>query len=92
MDRSNREGVKYIIPIVKALEFRHEQEYAQPSFVTITMSITEAAQIACLFGELSDKAVTERRELTTIYRDLTANVFNRYWEDGLEGAMRGDRQ
>lgn len=79
--------------IIKALEFRHEEEYAFPSFVTVKMSIEEAAQIACLFGELSDKAMTDRGwTLTTIYRDLTANVFNRYWEDGLEGAMRGDKE
>jgi hypothetical protein len=78
---------------VESLKFEQREEGAFPSEVTVTMSITEAAQIACLFGEMSDKAMADRGWPTThIYTDLTANVFNRYWEDGLEGSMRGDSQ
>lgn len=77
--------------IVESLKFEQRAGGAFPSEVTVTMSIVEAQQIACLFGEISDKAVTDRGwPITRIYNDLTANVFNRYWEDGLEGSMRGD--
>lgn len=76
---------------VDSLKFEQREEGALPSEVTVTMSITEAAQIACIFGEMSDKSLTDRGwPLTSIYRDLTSNVFNRYWEDGLEGSMRGE--
>jgi hypothetical protein len=52
------------------------------------MSIVEAAQIACVFGEMSDKSLTDRGwPVTRIYTDLTANCFNRYWSDGLEGMV-----
>jgi hypothetical protein len=78
---------------IESLKFEYADGYARPSEVTLTMSITEAAQIACIFGELSDKSLADRSwPITHIYTDLTSNVFNRYWEDGLEGAMRGDRE
>lgn len=78
---------------IESLKFEQREEGAFPSEVTVTMSITEAAQIATLCGEMSDKAMTDRGwPVTHIYTDLTANVFNRYWEDGLVGMMRGDSE
>lgn len=78
---------------VESLKFEQREEGAFPSEVTVTMSITEAAQIACIFGEMSHKAMTDRGwPITDIYNDLTGNVFNRYWEDGLEGYMGGESQ
>jgi hypothetical protein len=74
---------------IDAIKFNQHEEGALPSEVTVTMSIVEAAQIACLFGEMSDKMLTDRGwVLTSIYSDLSVNVFNRYWEDGLTEAMR----
>lgn len=76
---------------IESIRFEQNKDGATPSEVTVTMSITEAAQVACLFGEMSDKSMADRGwPLTHIYTDLTSNLFNRYWEDGLEGLMRGE--
>lgn len=62
---------------------------AVPSEVTLTMSIMEAAQIACIFGEMADSSFTKRGwPITHIYADLTGDLFNRYWDDGVAGAFR----
>jgi hypothetical protein len=46
------------------------------------MSIEEAAQIAHLFGQFSDGEFEKRGwPITHMYNDLSANVFNRYWEN-----------
>lgn len=78
---------------VDAIQFEQGEEGAVPTEVSVTMSITEAAQIAKVFGAMSDHDLTERGwEPTRIYEDLTANVFNRYWEDGVDGMMRGEKR
>lgn len=77
---------------IESIRFEQQEEGVLPSEITVTMSITEAAQIACLFGEMSHKAMTDRGwPITDIYNDLGANVFNRYWEDGITGAMPGSK-
>jgi hypothetical protein len=77
---------------IESIRLEQQEEGALPSEATVTMSIVEAAQIACLFGEMSDKAMADRGwPITSIYDDLCANVFNRYWEDGLEGAMSNSK-
>jgi len=77
---------------IESIQFEQTEEGATPSEVTVTMSITEAAQIATLFGEMADVSFGKRGwPVTHIYTDLTGNVFNRYWEDGLAGSMRGEK-
>ncbi len=57
-----------------------------PSEITVTMTLEEAASIAKVFGSFNDKAYRDRGlPRTDIYNDLCGDVFNRYWEDGLDG-------
>lgn len=75
--------------IIKALEFNHEEEYARPSFVTVKMSIREAAQIAEVFGQFTDDEFRRRGwTLTHMYSDLSSAVFHRYWENGEKDAPK----
>ncbi len=72
---------------LKAIEFRELGEGAIPSEITVTMSLAEAYAIAKVFGGFSDVEY-DKRELpvTDIYGPLTGDVFNRYWDDGVDGA------
>lgn len=73
---------------IDAIQFEQGEEGAVPAEVSVTMSITEAAQIASVFGKMAEFDFSQRGwPLTHIYLDLTANVFNRYWEDGLAEAL-----
>ena len=75
--------------IVKALEFNYQEEYALPSFITVKMSIQEAAQIAAIFGQFTDAEFAKRGwTLTHVYDDLASNIFNRYWENGDKDAPK----
>lgn len=71
---------------VRSIEFEEGDEGAIPSEITVTMSRIEAAAIARVFGKFSDVEL-EKRGLpqTEIYNVLVGDVFNRYWEDGLDG-------
>lgn len=69
---------------VDSLKFTQSEDSALPSEVTVTMSITEAAQIALIFGKMSHADFKKLGwVITDIYSDLTDNVFNRYWDDGV---------
>ncbi len=68
------------------IKFGQGEEGAVPAEITVTMSLEEAATIAKVFGKFNDKELRERGlPYNTIYGDLTADVFNRYWEDGIDG-------
>lgn len=68
------------------IKFEESEEGALPSEITVTMSLEEAATIAKVFGGFNDKALRDKGlPRTNIYNDLCDNVFNRYWEDGLDG-------
>lgn len=68
------------------IEFEQGEEGAVPSEITVTMSLEEAASIAKVFGGFNDKELRARGlPHNTIYGDLCGDVFNRYWEDGLDG-------
>lgn len=56
-----------------------------PAKVAVTMTVDEAATIVAQFGKLADPAVGD------IYRCL-ASVFNRFWENGVDGYLAGDEQ
>lgn len=66
-----------------------------PSEITMTVSLEEAAAIAVLFGAISPAAWTKLEpsrswglDDVSPYSGLTGDVFNRYWEDGVNDVLR----
>ena len=71
---------------LNAIEFEEGEEGAVPAEITVTMTLEEAASIAKVFGEFNDAQLKKFViPHTEIYNVLTSDVFNRYWEDGLDG-------
>lgn len=69
----------------------------RPTMVTVEMTIDEAAVIAKVFGEFSLKTFEEKfprmdNEHSEIYDCLVGEVFNRFWDDGVDGCLRGDAE
>lgn len=80
--------------ILKALKMN--KKGTAPKTVTITMTIDEAGSIAKVFGEFSPLKFGEKFPHIDpsisgeIYDCLTGDVFNRFWDDGVNGWMRGE--
>ncbi len=72
---------------LKAIEFREGEDGSIPAEITVTMTLAEAYAIARVFGGFNQLEY-DKRELpvTDIYGPLTGDVFNRYWDDGVDGA------
>lgn len=70
------------------------EEGAIPSEIAVTMTLEEAAVIAEVFGSFSDTEMTRRKLpfLPEVYEVLCGDVFNRYWDDGVDGAVRHIRR
>jgi hypothetical protein len=67
---------------IEKIEFTQGEEGALPNVIVVSMTLAEAVWIA-------QKAGNERGGYPTthdIYMALNADVFNRYWENGVEGA------
>ncbi|WP_045562970.1 hypothetical protein [Streptomyces sp. FxanaA7] len=67
-----------------------------PESVLVELSHDEAAYLALLIGKQSGKdaeqTVTGGSSLSTaVYEGLTFGVFNRFYEDGIEGAASAMR-
>ncbi len=78
---------------VKAIEL----EGGKPAKVTVEMGIREAMIIAYIQGKHSPNSLNEiipgfSEESSEVYIGLTGELFNRFWDDGLEGAIRGDEE
>lgn len=73
-------------------------EGGKPAMVTVEMSISEAAAIAKVFGGLSPKSFSEKvpaltnGEHSEVYGCLVGEVFNRFWDDGVDGFLSGDEE
>lgn len=69
-----------------------------PSVVTVVMTVQEAAFIARLSGRVTTSMDvfpdTPGAEVAanTVDRALTGGLFNLFWEAGLDGYVRGDKQ
>lgn len=63
-------------------------EDQMPDIITVDMDISEAIQIAQWTG----KTPNPTREMATIHDGLAGYVFNRFWDDGVDGAARGDTE
>lgn len=69
-----------------------------PKTVTVEMTIDEAGAIAKTFGGMSPIAFCEKFPnladsdvLEEVYGCLVGEVFNRYWDDGVNGWNRGTK-
>lgn len=69
---------------MKVNAIRFEGEF--PHEIDVTMTLDEAILITDYVGKLLP--ITEAS--SDIWDVLVSMVFNRYWEDGLAGAKRGD--
>lgn len=63
-------------------------EDQMPDTITVNMGISEAIQIAQWAG----KTPSPTAEMSWIYSALCGSVFNRFWDDGVNGAARGDTE
>lgn len=65
-----------------------------PAVITVEMTVGEAIALARLTGKLSPDTARERGlvwdDTVATYDALIGSVFNRYWEDGIDGASRGN--
>lgn len=64
-----------------------ELEDGKPVRIHAGLSIEEAAQIARWTGRLTTEQTSQTRE---IYDSLAGELFNRYWDDGVDGYLRGE--
>ena len=73
---------------LKSMTFMAGEDGAVPDTVTVTMGIGEAAAIARVFGMLNGRA-TSRLGVhdSSVYDTLVGDVFNRFWEDGLNDVL-----
>lgn len=75
---------------IRGIEFDDDQN---PAAVTVTMTVDEAAQVTKVCGQLS--AVTEppaSAATSALYLTMTGYLFNAYWENGVDGCLRGDAE
>lgn len=71
------------------MTFGPGDEGALPVTVTVTMGIEEAAAIARVFGSMNGHAITKLGVSSSIWSCLAGDVFNRYWEDGVNDVLPG---
>lgn len=67
-----------------------------PTSLVAELSVDEAVVLAKMTGKYSSLTATQefgdRAECTTsIYDALTGGVFNRFWDDGVDDAVRSPR-
>lgn len=73
-------------PIVRQIEF---DDAGNPIRITVDMTIDQAGDVASVLGRLrsTDDGWTERTR--EVWSALSSQVFNRLWEDGLNGWQAG---
>lgn len=81
---------------MKIREIKHNKR-ERPVSVTVTLTLDEAAFITTVLGSQSgDKSNSfmPRGDAvgTEIYSCLTGGLFNRYWNDGIDGYLREDKE
>ena len=73
-------------------------EDGRPTTLMVSMSIEEAAAIGKVFGQMSPAGFEERfpnlpnETGSEIYDCLIGEVFNRFWDDGVDGFLNGDEE
>lgn len=67
---------------IKKIKFKQGENGANPSTITATLSVEEAILLAHLLGGQADS------ELDEMYYTLIGDVFNRYWDGGVDEAKK----
>lgn len=79
-------------------KIRFGKNTGRPKTVTVKMSLDEAAAIAKTFGTMSLNGFREKFPTlpddtnSEIYGCLVGELFNRFWDDGVDGYIRGDEE
>lgn len=68
---------------------RIELENGKPTKIVAELTIEQAAQISKWTGSLSP-ATGGNDETGAMYEALSGDLFNRFWDDGVDGYLRGD--
>jgi hypothetical protein len=68
-----------------------ELENSLPVRIVVELTVEEAAQIAKWTGSLSP-VTGMTGETSELYGALTGSVFNRFWDDGVDGYLRGETE
>ena len=70
---------------IKQLTFTDGEDGAIPASGVVEMTIEEMAFFAVIAGMLTDSMKPKNFDA---YDALVGDVFNRYWDDGVDGAIR----
>lgn len=76
---------KVVLMRLEEIDFQPGEEGAIPAHVTVRMTVQEAAWIGKLVGRLK---AHQKPKNFDVFGCLIGDVFNRYWDDGVDGAMR----
>lgn len=71
---------------------RIELENGKPTKIVAELTVEQAAQIAKWTGSLSPATSPSPNETTAMYNALAGDLFNRFWDDGIDGYLRGDSE
>jgi hypothetical protein len=69
---------------------RIELAASKPVSIVAELTIEEAAQIANWTGSLSPASSPSPVETSAMYEALTGDLFNRFWDGGVDGYLNGD--
>lgn len=69
---------------------RIDLENSKPKTLVVEMTIEEAMVVTKWCGGLSPVTSPDYEATDGVYGALVGDVFNRYWEWGIDGAIRGD--
>lgn len=71
---------------IKGITFENNR----PATVTVELSLDEAGTVADRMGRATDYETVRAAEVgTDLYEGLTGGLFNRFWDDGLNGWRHG---
>ena len=75
---------------MKTKSLKFDKKTGRPESLVVKMTLPEAILIAKYCGGLSPATSPNHEASGEIYDCLVGELFNRFWDAGLEGAVRGD--
>lgn len=68
---------------------------SRPDVVSINMTVEQAARLVKLVGRISPANAASPEDYQAqsgLYDVLVCGLFNRYWDDGVDGYLRGENE
>lgn len=68
---------------------------SRPDIVSIELTVEQAAHITKLLGKISPASAESPASYeaqSNLYHLFTGCLFNRYWDDGINGYLRGENE